>query len=214
MRTAGPGYSSPEWWPPPSTGCRAATSSPQLRQRQCACAATRQQLRQGSRTQLLAAAHARHAPDLFHLAFRHAGGHRNALAGQLSLAAGSHRHPGCSYAENAAEPYLNLHLRQPIHLRRDGTGGFEALLELRNLLAQGYQPYLLSDGSLLCLRRTSAASAAVWPSPSERQRTRASAAFWKQLLVCAIFSSGSKIFLLLRLRATIVSAQLPAFLDA
>jgi hypothetical protein len=53
------------------------------------------------------------------------------------------------FAENSAEPYLNLHLRQPIRLHRDGAGGFEALLDLRNLLAQGYQPYLLSDGSIL-----------------------------------------------------------------
>jgi Carboxypeptidase regulatory-like domain len=53
------------------------------------------------------------------------------------------------YAQNASEPYLNLHLRQPIRLHRDGTGGFEALLDLRNLLAQGYQPYLLSDGSIV-----------------------------------------------------------------
>jgi hypothetical protein len=53
------------------------------------------------------------------------------------------------YALDAAEPYLNFHLRQPIHLRREGTGGVEALLDVRNLLAEGYQPYLLSDGSLL-----------------------------------------------------------------
>ena len=53
------------------------------------------------------------------------------------------------FAVQAAEPYLNLHLRQPIHLRREGTGGFEALLDVRNLLAEGYRPYLLSDGSLL-----------------------------------------------------------------
>jgi hypothetical protein len=53
------------------------------------------------------------------------------------------------FSENAAEPYLNLQIRQPIHLRRDGASGFEALLNLRNLLAQGYQPYLLSDGSVL-----------------------------------------------------------------
>jgi hypothetical protein len=53
------------------------------------------------------------------------------------------------YAEHAAEPYLNLHLRQPIRLRGEGTTGFEALIDLRNLLAQGYQPYLLSDGSIL-----------------------------------------------------------------
>jgi hypothetical protein len=53
------------------------------------------------------------------------------------------------YAQNAAAPYANLHICQPIHLRRDGTGGFEAMFDLRNLLAQGYRPYLLSDGSLL-----------------------------------------------------------------
>jgi hypothetical protein len=53
------------------------------------------------------------------------------------------------FAANAAEPYLNLHLRQAIHLRRDGTDGIEALLDLRNLFAEGYRPYLLNDGSLL-----------------------------------------------------------------
>jgi hypothetical protein len=50
---------------------------------------------------------------------------------------------------------LNLHVRQAIHLghdgRREGQTGFEALLDLRNLLAQGYQPYLLSDGSVVVL---------------------------------------------------------------
>jgi len=53
------------------------------------------------------------------------------------------------FIANAAEPYLNIHLRQPFHLSRNGSGGFEAILDLRNLLAQGYRPYLLSDGSLL-----------------------------------------------------------------
>jgi len=53
------------------------------------------------------------------------------------------------FAVNAAEPYLNLHIRQPIHLTRDGSGGFEALLDVRNLLAQGYRPFILSDGSVL-----------------------------------------------------------------
>ena len=50
------------------------------------------------------------------------------------------------FAEEAAAPWLNMHLRQPIHLRR---GSFEAILDLRNLLAEGYRPYLLSDGSLV-----------------------------------------------------------------
>ena len=53
------------------------------------------------------------------------------------------------FAENAALPFLNARLRQPIHVTRDGSGGLEALLEVRNLLAQGYRPYVLSDGSLL-----------------------------------------------------------------
>jgi hypothetical protein len=51
--------------------------------------------------------------------------------------------------QNAAAPYVNLHLRQPIHLRNNGTGGLEAVLEMDNLLAQGYRPYLLSDGSVM-----------------------------------------------------------------
>jgi hypothetical protein len=53
------------------------------------------------------------------------------------------------FAQDAAEPYLNLHFRQPIQLRRDGTGGFDAVFDVRNLLAQGYQPFVLSDGSLV-----------------------------------------------------------------
>jgi hypothetical protein len=53
------------------------------------------------------------------------------------------------FTADAAEPYLNLNLRQPIHLSRDSSGHFYALVDLRNLLAQGYRPYLLSDGSLL-----------------------------------------------------------------
>jgi hypothetical protein len=44
---------------------------------------------------------------------------------------------------------LNLHVSQPIHLRSDGSGGFVAMVDLGNLLAQGYRPYVLSDGSLL-----------------------------------------------------------------
>jgi hypothetical protein len=51
------------------------------------------------------------------------------------------------FAEDALAPYLNLHLRQPIRLRRNSAGGFEAVLDLNNVLAEGYHPYLLSDGS-------------------------------------------------------------------
>jgi hypothetical protein len=58
------------------------------------------------------------------------------------------------YQLDAAEPYLSLHLRQPIHVTRDGAGGVEALLDVRNLLAEGYQPYFLSDGSLLIVAQS------------------------------------------------------------
>jgi len=57
--------------------------------------------------------------------------------------------PVAAYAQDAASPYLSLQFRQPIHVSRDGSGGFEALVNLHNLLAQGYHPYVLSDGSLL-----------------------------------------------------------------
>jgi hypothetical protein len=53
------------------------------------------------------------------------------------------------FAENASALYLNVRVNQPIHVTRDGSGGLEALLEVRNLLAEGYRPYVLSDGSLL-----------------------------------------------------------------
>jgi hypothetical protein len=87
---------------------------------------------------------------------------------------------------DAAEPYLNLHLRQPIHLRRDGRRRFEALLDVRNLLAQGYRPYLLSDGSLLIFaqEQRGLASAPAWPSLLE---PRASIPHFEPAPRCAIF---------------------------
>ena len=58
--------------------------------------------------------------------------------------------PVAPFAANAVEPYLGLHLRQPIRLRSDGgAGGIDALLSVGNLLAQGYRPMVMSDGSLL-----------------------------------------------------------------
>ena len=53
------------------------------------------------------------------------------------------------FAMDALAPYLNLHICQKIHESRDGAAGVEALVEVRNLLAQGYHPYLLRDGSIL-----------------------------------------------------------------
>ncbi|MFZ0338858.1 MAG: carboxypeptidase-like regulatory domain-containing protein [Terracidiphilus sp.] len=57
--------------------------------------------------------------------------------------------PVAPFAQEMAEPFLNVHFRQPIRITRDGAEGLEALLDMRNLLAEGYQPYILSDGSLL-----------------------------------------------------------------
>ncbi len=58
------------------------------------------------------------------------------------------------FAEDASGPFLDLHLRQPIRITRDGSEGLEALLDVQNLLAEGYQPYILSDGSLLLFAQT------------------------------------------------------------
>jgi hypothetical protein len=53
------------------------------------------------------------------------------------------------FAVDAAEPYLNLHIRQPIRARAENEGHIEALFDVRNLLAEGYHPFLSSDGSVL-----------------------------------------------------------------
>lgn len=57
--------------------------------------------------------------------------------------------PITPFAMDALAPYLNLHLCQRVHQARNGSTGIEALVEVRNLLAQGYHPYLLPDGSIL-----------------------------------------------------------------
>jgi hypothetical protein len=53
--------------------------------------------------------------------------------------------PIAPYSVSAIEPYLNLHLRQPIATRHDGLS-IDALLDVNNLLAEGYRPYLLNGG--------------------------------------------------------------------
>jgi hypothetical protein len=52
------------------------------------------------------------------------------------------------FAVDATEPYLNIYIRQPIWMNRQGPG-IEAQVDLRNLLAEGYQPIMTSDGSQL-----------------------------------------------------------------
>ena len=45
--------------------------------------------------------------------------------------------------------YLGFSLRQPIHLQHGGEGRIEAILDVRNLLAQGYRPFLSTDGTMV-----------------------------------------------------------------
>ncbi len=47
------------------------------------------------------------------------------------------------------DAYLGFSLRQPLHLQRVGTGKLEAILDVRNLLAQGYRPFLSTDGTMV-----------------------------------------------------------------
>jgi hypothetical protein len=53
------------------------------------------------------------------------------------------------YAMEATSPYLNVRLRQTLRSNREGLGGIEAMLDVQNLLAQGFCPYLMKDGSVL-----------------------------------------------------------------
>lgn len=53
------------------------------------------------------------------------------------------------YAMEAISPYLNVRIRQALRTNRNGSTGIEALFDVQNLLAQGYCPYLMKDGSML-----------------------------------------------------------------
>jgi hypothetical protein len=53
------------------------------------------------------------------------------------------------FTRGGGDPFLDVNLCQPIHVSRDGAGGLEALIDVSNLLAEGYRPYILRDGSLL-----------------------------------------------------------------
>jgi hypothetical protein len=100
-------------------------------------------------SQLVASAHPRRA-QMYSLA----------LSGTLD---GTHTHWRASYrwqpadtvtqvapfAVDAAEPFFNLHLRQPLCVRGENEGHVEALLDVRNLLAEGYRPFVTSDGSMI-----------------------------------------------------------------
>ena len=45
------------------------------------------------------------------------------------------------------DAYLGLRVQQPLHLKQAGAGRLQAVLDVRNLLAQGYRPFLSQDGT-------------------------------------------------------------------
>ncbi len=52
------------------------------------------------------------------------------------------------------QPYLSFSVRQPLRIRRFRLENMEAFLDVTNLLAQGYQPFLSSDGKTLYLAQS------------------------------------------------------------
>ena len=57
--------------------------------------------------------------------------------------------PVDAFSMAAPDAYLSFVLRQPIHFRRVIPNGVEALVDVRNLFAQGYRPFVSKDGSTL-----------------------------------------------------------------
>jgi len=57
--------------------------------------------------------------------------------------------PVARFSTDAAQPFFNLHLRQPVNGRREAGHSLDVLLDVHNLLAQGFRPFVLTDGSLL-----------------------------------------------------------------
>jgi hypothetical protein len=53
------------------------------------------------------------------------------------------------FESGLAGAYLSVFLRQPLHHSRVFPGGVDAVVNVNNLLAQGYHPFLTSDGSTL-----------------------------------------------------------------
>jgi hypothetical protein len=53
------------------------------------------------------------------------------------------------FASAASDAYLSILLRQPIRVGRIFPGGTQAVVDMRNLLAQGYCPFVTPDGSTL-----------------------------------------------------------------
>ncbi len=61
------------------------------------------------------------------------------------------------FNKSLPDPYLSFYVRQPIRCRNVLPNGMEALVDVRNLLAEGYRPFLTDDGSVLYFAQISRA---------------------------------------------------------
>lgn len=62
--------------------------------------------------------------------------------------------PVAPFESSPEAAYLSIFLRQPVHLSRILPNGVDAVVDLRNLLAEGYRPFVTMDGSTLYLAQT------------------------------------------------------------
>jgi hypothetical protein len=53
------------------------------------------------------------------------------------------------FATDADDPFLNFQVRQPVSCRHEGSRSVDVLVDVHNLLAQGFRPFVLRDGSVL-----------------------------------------------------------------
>lgn len=61
------------------------------------------------------------------------------------------------FNQSLPSPYLSFFVRQPLHCKNVLPNGMEALVDVRNLLAEGYRPFISSDGSVLYFAQTARA---------------------------------------------------------
>ena len=54
-----------------------------------------------------------------------------------------------AFSTGMPDPYMSFLVRQPIRYRRVIPNGVEALVDVRNLFAEGYRPFVSNDGSTL-----------------------------------------------------------------
>jgi hypothetical protein len=60
-----------------------------------------------------------------------------------------------AFDASAPGPYLSLFVKQPIRCRHVLPNGMQAMVAVRNLLAEGYRPFLSSDGTTLYFAQVS-----------------------------------------------------------